>query len=203
MPPNSFETQNEDLAEMLREENETGKVYVRGYDREGRALVYMRPAMENTNNEQNNMRHLVWNLEKAIACTKRKSMELSPGLPPLEKVILMIDYEGFKLKNAPPMSTSKLTLDILQKHYPERMYRAYCLNPPLVFRVFWNMIKPFVDPVTKEKIQFCTGKDGMVALHDAIGDVDQLEVNLGGPASTRRFDSKEYLNLPFHKSFDE
>jgi hypothetical protein len=34
------------------------KMYVRGYDQDGRALVYMRPAVQNTHDELNNMRHV-------------------------------------------------------------------------------------------------------------------------------------------------
>jgi len=193
---------DEEMKAIMMQENETGKIYVRGYDAQGRALLYMRPARENTNNEHNNMRHLVWNLEKAIACTRRKSMELG-AIPPLEKINLVIDYDDFKLKNAPPLSTSRLTLDILQKHYPERMYRAYCLNPPMVFRTFWAIIRPFVDPVTKEKIVFCSGKSGMAKLTDAVKQLDKLEECAGGTSEVRDFDSKEYLQLSFDQSFDE
>ena len=137
------------MNEILQKEHETGKIYVRGYDSEGRALMYMRPGRENTHNEENNMRNLVFNLEKAIACTGRKSMELGAKLP-LEKIKLVIDYDGFKVRNSPPMSTSKRTLSILQSHYPERMAVSYVCNPPLYFRTFWTLIKPFVDATTKE-----------------------------------------------------
>lgn len=193
---------DQEMETVLRRENETGKIYVRGYDAEGRALMYMRPARENTHQEEHNMQHLVWNMEKAIACTRTKSQQLGAE-PPLEKFNLVIDYEGFKLRNAPPMSTAKYTLEILQKHYPERLYRAYVLNPPLVFRTFWTLIRPFVDPVTKQKIVFCTGKAGMAQLTDAVTDVHQLEPVAGGPNSVREFLSKEYVELPFDVSFGE
>ena len=171
--------------------------------------MYMRPARENTHQEADNMRHLVWNLEKAIACTTRRSQQVaSPEEEEeqpqqLEKINLIIDYDGFKLKNAPPLSTSKYTLEILQNHYPERMYRIYCLNPPTVFRVFWNLVRPFVDPVTKEKVVFCSGKTGMEKLKQAAGDLSVLEEVAGGTPPFREFDTKEYVNLPFNVAFDE
>ena len=212
--------QEEELADILRFENSAGKVYVRGFDQEGRALIYMRPARENSNNERNQMRHLVWNIEKAIAVTAKKSKELlllSSGSSSsdgddgggdgvaLEKYNLVIDYDGFKLKNAPPLSTSKYTLDILQKHYPERMYRAYLIHPPTVFNIFWKLVRPFIDPVTKEKVVFCTGKHGLQKFLDAVGPhyVHKLEEDCGGPGPIREFDSAEYMNLPFDVSFDE
>jgi len=83
------------------------------------------------------------------------------------------------------------------------MYWAYLLNPPMVFRVFWNVIKPFVDPVTKEKMVFCSGTSGMAKLLDAAQDKHMLEDVAGGVNTVKDFDSKEYMNLPFDVSFDE
>jgi hypothetical protein len=191
-----------EMREILLRENETGKIYCRGFDAQGRALMYMRPSRENTNNELNNMRHLVWSLEKAIACTRRKSVELGATVP-LEKINLVIDYDGFQMRHAPPMSTSRYTLDILQKHYPERMYRAYVVHPPFVFRTFWMLVRPFVDPTTKEKICFCSGKKGIQKLTSAVTDVHKLEPCAGGETPMRDFDSKEYMTLPLNHGFDE
>ena len=77
------------MAEIISRENETGKIYTRGYDRQGRAILYLTPGKENSNNELDNMRHLVYHLERAIACTRRRSGR--------QKVCIVIGYEGFKL----------------------------------------------------------------------------------------------------------
>lgn len=194
--------QHAELAQTLRHENATGKIYVRGYDAQGRALVYMRPARENTHHEPDQMRHLVWNLEKAIACTRRESLQRH-GTQALEKIILLIDYEGFALTNAPPLSTTKATLHILQRMYPERMYRAYCLHPPFIFRAFWNMVRPFVDPVTKEKIVFVRPKSTQEQqLWSLMRDREKdLETGAGGRLSPDDFDSLTYLHLPFDQAY--
>jgi hypothetical protein len=191
---------NPEMAATIQKENETGKMYVRGYDKSGRAILYMRPCKENTTNqEDNNMRHLVFQLEKAIACSFQNKKA---------KICLIIDYEGFKLRHSPPMSTSRRTLDILQKHYPERLHRSYVCNPPFIFRSFWVLIKPFVDPVTKRKICFCSGKQGMAQIRDDMGGENSpgakhLEPCAGGTDTLRDFDSVDYLTLPFHVAFDE
>ena len=65
-----------EMRDILLQEAEPGKIYCRAYDQEGRGFMYMTPARENTNHELNNMRHLVFNLEKTIACTARKSAEV-------------------------------------------------------------------------------------------------------------------------------
>ena len=190
----------EELAKIIRLENETGKMYARGHDKEGRTLLYMRPAMENTNVELDNMRHLVYNLEKAISCSTSNEGNKDG------KICLIIDYEGFQMRHAPSMSTSRKTLNILQHHYPERMYRVYLCNPPLLFRTVWAMVKPFVDPVTKEKVCFCHGEKGLAKIQqDMEGYHHYLEPCAGGSIGNpiRKFQSIEYLSLPFHVSFDE
>jgi len=74
---------NEELEAILRKENETGKLYVRGHDKDGRAILYMRSAKENTNHETNNMRHLVYHMEKAVACSAAKGRS---------KICIIVDY---------------------------------------------------------------------------------------------------------------
>lgn len=167
--------------------------------------MYMRPARENSTDQAGSIRHLVWNLEKAIACTKRKSKEVhvnrgGEGIA-LDKINLVIDFEGFSLSGAPSMSTSKLTIDVLQKHYPERMHRAYLVHPPGIFRIFWNMVKPFVDPVTRDKTIFVSKGDDLSRYVDDLG---QLEDIAGGTAPASAFDSHTYLNIPkFDVAFGE
>lgn len=188
----------EDFAAILRKENETGKIYVRGYDKDGRALMYMRPGRENTLHENNNMRHLVFQIEKAVACSKKNGHG---------KICLVIDYDGFSISKTPSMSASKRTLQILQQHFCERMYRVYICNPPFVFRSFYSMIKPFVDPVTKQKVCWCVGKNGFDQMVDDVGGPEkaamQLEACCGGSESLRDFDSVEYNRLPLSVCFDE
>lgn len=194
----SSDDDEEDFAAILTEETETGKVYVRGYDRDGRACMYMRPANENTVGELNNLRHLVFQLEKAVACSEKNGYG---------KICLIIDYEGFHVSNAPPMSTTRKVLEILQRHYAERMYRAYVCHPPLYFRTFYAIIKPFVDPVTKQKVCFCSGKKGMQQIVDDMGGAEKamkhLEPCAGGVEKLRPFNNVDYLSLPFNHGFDE
>jgi hypothetical protein len=190
---------------MLALENETGKVYTRGYDKNGRVLLFLRQERENTFNEAHNMKHLVWNLEKAIACTRRKSTQKGSAALGKEKILLILDFRKFSLGSAPPMSTSKTTLHILQAHYPERVARIYCFHAPFVFKAFWALIKPFVDPTTKAKIVFVAGAAPLQAFHDEFDDLGALEGFMGGTAVDKLapWDSANYVGLPFDVCFDE
>ena len=186
---------------MMRLENATGKIFVRGTTLEGRALMYMFAMRNNTNSDSDNMRHLVWNLEKAIRVTQHHSQGQ------FDKYCLLVDCTDYDLRKSPSLQASKMTLDVLQKHFKERMYRIYVLNPPLAFRIFWKVVQPFIDPVTKTKIVFCTGpsSEGAKVLHKEVGpeQAKRLEECAYGTASIRPFDSKEYLELPMHIAFDE
>ncbi len=48
--------------DVLQMENSTGKMYVRGFDKLGHALIYMRPGRENTHHHDGNLKHLVFNI---------------------------------------------------------------------------------------------------------------------------------------------
>lgn len=193
-----------EFKEMMKVEDATGKVYVRGYTKEGRAILYMDNSKSNTKNELHNMRHLTWNLERAIQSTRRKSVERTGKL--LDKYCLAIDFTNFKLSTAPSLRVSKWTLNILQTQYPERIYRIFLFHAPVSFRVFWNIVKPFVDPATKEKVQFCTpGTESWKQFEQEFtpGQRKRLESCTGAAEPGKPFNSTEYVNLPLDLSFDD
>ena len=55
-PDERRSAESKGLADAIAFENETGKIYCRGYDRQGRAVLYLTPGRENSNDEPNNMR---------------------------------------------------------------------------------------------------------------------------------------------------
>jgi len=174
---------------IIAEENATGKGYVRGFSATGNALLYLKPKHENTFNHDGNLKHLVYNMERAVRVMEADGRNC-------EKLVLIIDYDGYSLLNAPPMKTSTETLSILQNHYPERLYRAYCIRPPWIFNAFWTMISPFIDPTTYQKIVMVNGSKKEIAARlssDGISP-ETLESSLGG-LDRRPFLSKVYLGL--------
>lgn len=184
-----------EMRAIILEEAASGKMYVRGVDCEGRAALYMRPHLENTFNALNNMRHLVYCLERTIAVTENKSNGL-------EKINLMIDFDGFRIRDAPPMSTTKWTIHILQDYYPERLYKGYVLNAGVVFRTFWGLVRPFLDPVTKEKVVMCHGEKQTQKVVGARWNLNHVEKCSGGDGSVRPWDCNAYFTeFPFDEGF--
>lgn len=45
-------------------------------------------------------------------------------------------------------------LHYIQAHYPERLGLALIINVPMIVNAFFKLIMPFVDPVTRHKVQF-------------------------------------------------
>eukprot|EP01041_Mallomonas_annulata_P011969 gene11970-25072_t len=185
----------ESWRDMLTLENSTGKMYVRGFDRQGHSIIYMKPALENTQDYEGNVKHLVFTMEKAVSTMQ--------SLPPEQsKVLLLIDFDGYSMLKASPMKTSMECLHILQNHYPERLFRAYLLRPPWIFHTFYNIIQPFIDPVTKIKIQMIGGTPQEVCktLQKQI-DPDAFESAIGGNDS-RPFVSEKYLKGPMNLDYN-
>jgi len=167
-------------------EGETGKMYRASFrDREGRTIVVMRPAKQNTSSHEGQIRFLAYSLENAI-------LSLPEGQ---EKMVWLIDFTGWTMANAVPIKTARETVNILQNHYPERLAIAFLFNPPKVFEAFWKVVKYFVDLRTIEKVKFVYPKDeeSMKVIHKFI-DPEVLPIEFGGKSSVV-YNHEEYSEL--------
>lgn len=125
-------------------ENATGKQVNIGWDINSRPCLYLRPSKQNTEKSERQIEHLVFMLERAI--------DLLP--PGQENLALLINFADTKSGQGATVKQGQQTLNILQNHYPERLGRALVTNLPFYINVFFKLISPFIDPLTKEKIKF-------------------------------------------------
>lgn len=155
---------------------------------------------------QDHMRGLRWSiylLEVAI--------KLMP--PGVERVSIIVDYSGMNpLNNSTPMSITRLWIDTMSQHYPERLSDCFMLNPGLVVWLFFKVIGPLLDPVTRKKVNFvdvdkikngeCKSKSQEGGVEKSAGfgdyvdvldfvDAEQLQVEHGGSLEFE-FAGKEY-----------
>ncbi|PWY99028.1 2-phosphoglycolate phosphatase [Testicularia cyperi] len=128
----------------ISHEAETGKQVVSGFDNQGRPIIYLRPARENTQPNPDQVKYLVYTLERAI--------DLMP--PGVENYAIIIDYKSATSQSNPSLSTARQVANILQNHYVERLGRAFVVNVPWFINAFFTALTPFLDPITKEKIRF-------------------------------------------------
>lgn len=122
------------------------------------------------------------------------------------KMTWLLDYVGYTRSNQPPWKVSLATLSIVQNHYPERLGRAVNFKPPLLFEIFWKAIRPFVDPVTKEKLIFLSSKmntDEYSAEMEKYFNLDHIDECMGGTLDEGRMIPEEGGYRERMKEFDE
>ena len=116
-------------AAQVESECKTGKIRVlQQLDRHSRPIIVMDPSRENSKNHDSQLRHLVWQLERA----KRKmnvrphaegpaadEAQAKPAF--VEKYCLFINMERNSIWNSPPLKTSMETLKTLTDRLPEHL----------------------------------------------------------------------------------
>ncbi|KAF9260883.1 CRAL/TRIO domain-containing protein [Marasmius fiardii PR-910] len=128
----------------IKIEDESGKILIDGFDKDGRPIIYMRPGRQNTETSPRQLRHLVWCLERA--------KDLMP--PGQESLVIIVDYKSTTLRTNPSISVASKVLTILQQHYVETLGRAIVVRLPMLLSFFYKGISPFLDPVTRDKMRF-------------------------------------------------
>jgi hypothetical protein len=193
-PTGTTNDEEKEIRAILIEESSTGKTYIRNHDKNGRAIMYMYPVRENTrSNPEHNIMNLVYQIERSIACTEKNG---------LEKIVIVADFKHWKLKHAPPMEVTKKSIHILQECYVERVSKFFITNAPIIFRTFWSLVQPFLDPVTKEKFVFCTSSKGIQELKNSF-DEKKVEKCALGVSDLKAFDVTDYYATPLDTTFDE
>ncbi|MCO5552855.1 hypothetical protein L7F22_006373 [Adiantum nelumboides] len=169
----------------IAKEAETGKIYRANFrDRDERTVLVMRPGVENTSQLDGQIRYLVYCMENAI-------MNLPADQ---EQMVWLVDFEGWNMSMV-PLRTARETAHVLQNHYPERLAYAILYNPPKVFEMFWNVVRPFLDPDTQKKVKFVYSRDeDSKRLMESLFDLDKLECAFGG-RNTCRFNTDEYATI--------
>jgi hypothetical protein len=153
----------------MREESLSGKSFISGFDKYGRTILIQRPGFENTKCFETQIRHQIFNIEKAVRLSKTGT------------ICIIIDFTNTTLLNVPSLSSSRKFISILQSHYPETLGLGVMLDSFYIVSTLWKMVQPFLDPITKEKIVFAksTLKNGTSDLAQFI-DQDQLAIMHGG-----------------------
>lgn len=93
---------------------------------------------------------------------------------------LVADLKTFPDTVEPALPLQIQCLTLVQAHYPERMGRAVVGHAPAMFWLVWKAVTPFIDPVTKAKVAFCTTDAGVRAETEAHMGLEQLYETLGG-----------------------
>lgn len=80
------------------------------------------------------------------ACSRKKGVLV-------ETVCTIIDIGGVSIRQVPGVySHVRQVSEVTQNYYPERLGHTYIINAPWGFGTVWNVIKGWLDPVTRDKI---------------------------------------------------
>ena len=104
---------------------------------------------------------------------------------------LVADLKTFPDTVEPALPLQIQCLTLVQAHYPERMGRAVVGHAPAMFWLMWKAVTPFIDPVTKAKVAFCTNDAGVRAETAAHLGLEQLYASLGGSRPDGELDVAE------------
>ena len=179
----------------LQEQLKHKSTYVQGYDREGRSTVVFVTRNDTHHDEEWTLRSHVYTVERALACSKASDGTCNA----------IIDFNGFSMRHAPPMSIAKPFLAALRNHYAGAIHQIYIVDAPLAFYALWNIVKPFIGTKTRDKIQFVTSSSKTNCLID-LYDKDQLAPWMaeGYGTNNRDLDVDEYLHqTPFDCAYGE
>ncbi|EGZ26143.1 hypothetical protein PHYSODRAFT_479932 [Phytophthora sojae] len=81
-------------------------------------------------------------------------------------------------------------------HYPERSAHIFIINIPGWFNMIWRMVKPLIDPVTREKVHMLKGSAILKELETLI-DMENIPSDFGGGGAALG-DSEEEHALAAH-----
>ncbi|XP_037279886.2 SEC14-like protein 2 [Rhipicephalus microplus] len=158
-----------------------------GYDREGRPVAIIPfgscdlKGLLNSVSIDDVMRHVVRQFEDVEEDIKRQCKKLDK---PIETITYIFDFDGFALSTLASRSVIDYLATLMctfEDNYPERLHRAYVVNAPRYFPLFWKIIRPFLSDLTARKLALY-GKDEQAwkkALLEEI-DADQLPRHWGG-----------------------
>jgi hypothetical protein len=71
-----------------------------------------------------------------------------------ETLVWIVDFRGFKVKDALDPRFSISLVKLLQAHYPERMAHIVCIDAPAAFSGLWMAVKSLMDEKTRSKVLF-------------------------------------------------
>jgi hypothetical protein len=135
----------------VREEINKRKIWVKNTDKNGRPIIWIVAARHDSADRDINVmrKFIIWTIRETV-----KANHIDQD----ERMVLIFDLSFFGLA-CMDYEVVKLLVDILQMNFPDILEVAYIVNSPFIFYACWAVIKPWLDPVTVEKVCFCSTEE--------------------------------------------
>lgn len=162
------------------------KVFLQGCDQGGRPVLIVLGA-----------RHVI--RQRDLAETKRLityALEAAISIAdtsrnPLGQILCLFDLSGIGLGNMDAKALQAV-FEVLQSHFPESLSELWFINTPMLFYGLWKVVAPFIQPATKEKITFLSGRKRGTVLAENISP-QVLPTCYGGHANLVRIEDAAML----------
>lgn len=173
--------------------------FVRGHDKDGLALVVMKPRTDTDTDDDAFVATMIYVVERSLACTE----SLSVGEK--EKMNVILDFGEFYSSLAPPLSAVKAIVTILQHRYSDRLKRLVIIDPPFWMRTMYSLVKPFLDPDTLLKFVMVSGDaQKMDKFSEFVNDDQAMPFMLPTAKLSETIDIDRSLKaVPFHCLYDD
>ncbi|KAH0471497.1 MAG: hypothetical protein KVP17_002733 [Porospora cf. gigantea B] len=152
--------------------------YILGRSKEGRLVWFERPGKGRLNTLLKNgvtlhdmARHYILTTEYLWRVAEPRDDA---------QIISVFDLTGCRLADLAgnTLKLFKMSCGLIADHYPERSQKVIMINAPWFFQAAFAIVSPFIDPVTKNKIEVLS-TDYQPRLLELV-DADQLPPLLGG-----------------------
>jgi hypothetical protein len=124
---------------------------VRGHDKMSRCIVLKLERRSAQHDQETFFIAHLYLIERAIATTE----VLSEGRE--EKCLGIGDFGTYQSAYAPSRQALVALMDVLQRHYPERLQKMILLDPPFWMRSLYSILRVFLRSETREKIAMVSG----------------------------------------------
>ena len=192
-------TSTSSIRERIVERFSNKAMFVCGYSKDNIAIVQVFPGVDTSWDEDLFIKGTIYMVERALACTERRTGGAKV------KFMMCWNYNGYQMKNTPPISLVKRMFDILGDHYPGKCENVFLVDPPFIFKAFWKVVKHFVDPITSECTHLLKGESSKRRVLSEVVDDNQASVWMfkqGG--NNKEIDMNSFFyDIPFEYAYGE
>ncbi|WVR05984.1 hypothetical protein IAU60_003012 [Kwoniella sp. DSM 27419] len=159
----------EAMAKDCSSEATTGKNILLGTSSTDQPIIYFFPNRNTTPIDQRRAVHGIFMLERAYDL-------MTAGVT---NTFVVFNFAGKRQGPPTSISVARETIHILSAYYPESLGVCVFQDMPWIVKGFINLMWPFVDPVTKQKVKFASSSDKEL-FKDGLLDPAQLLREAGG-----------------------
>uniref|UniRef100_A0A0D6R3Y5 CRAL-TRIO domain-containing protein n=1 Tax=Araucaria cunninghamii TaxID=56994 RepID=A0A0D6R3Y5_ARACU len=149
---------------MISNELKKNLVSMQGFDKKGRPIAVIHLARHKPCHKtiEDLKRLFVYVFDKMSSSASRGQ----------GKFCIIADLDGWTYKNV-DIHGCLAVLEILQDYYPERLGKVFVIHMPYIFWAAWNIVYPFIDRRTREKVLLIDNKHIQKTL---LKDIDESQL---------------------------